>query len=192
MNAKEGLRRLGLLLAVLGALAGCVGSLIYLADVLGDRDHAKRFQELARTYWRVVQQTPITLGEKSSIASQLPVPKLGPTPPKGFENYQAIPYSQIQTPPGYQEYQGKPPQQQDAARKEALRRNGIDEWYFENEGKLSYIKATDGTTVYAATEPVWSYLLLPVFPVLGFIIPWGAVRLVTWVGSGFFQSSQMP
>jgi hypothetical protein len=40
------------------------------------------------------------------------------------------------------------------------------------------------------TEPPHpiAYLRLLLYPLLGFLLPWGAVRLLTWVGSGFFAA----
>jgi len=33
-------------------------------------------------------------------------------------------------------------------------------------------------------------LLASTFPILGFLVPWGLVRVIGWVGAGFVQSSR--
>jgi hypothetical protein len=30
-----------------------------------------------------------------------------------------------------------------------------------------------------------AYLIPLLYPILGFLLPWGSIRLLTWVGSGF-------
>lgn len=46
----------------------------------------------------------------------------------------------------------------------------------------------DGQTLYPTPAPSeWMFLLVALFPVLGFFIPWGAIRAVAWVGVGFVQ-----
>jgi hypothetical protein len=30
-----------------------------------------------------------------------------------------------------------------------------------------------------------AYLLLLLYPVIGFLLPWGCIRILTWVGNGF-------
>jgi hypothetical protein len=33
-----------------------------------------------------------------------------------------------------------------------------------------------------------AYLIPLLYPVLGFLLPWGVVRVLTWVGAGFFAT----
>ena len=43
----------------------------------------------------------------------------------------------------------------------------------------------------AAPLPVslWRYLPALAFPLLGFFLPWGAIKALTWIGTGFVTSS---
>lgn len=51
------------------------------------------------------------------------------------------------------------------------------------------IETTDGQTLYPTPSPGrWSYFLIVILPVLGFLIPWGAIRAIGWVGAGFVQT----
>jgi hypothetical protein len=52
---------------------------------------------------------------------------------------------------------------------------------------ISYVETNGGQIVNRPAQPsLWSYLFIPVFPVLGFVLPWGAIKTLTWVGLGFF------
>lgn len=49
-------------------------------------------------------------------------------------------------------------------------------------------KPEDGQTLYPTPAPsAWLYLLIALFPVLGFFVPWGAIRAVVWVVAGFIK-----
>ena len=41
--------------------------------------------------------------------------------------------------------------------------------------------------IHGRTTPssAWEYLCIPLFPIIGFFVPWGAVRAIGWVGAGF-------
>ena len=45
--------------------------------------------------------------------------------------------------------------------------------------------------IHGRTTPssAWEYLCIPLCPILGFLIPWGAVRAIGWVGAGFVKPS---
>jgi hypothetical protein len=48
------------------------------------------------------------------------------------------------------------------------------------------IETEDGTTLYPTpAPPLWQYLVGAIVPLFGFIVPWGVVRLLTWVWVGF-------
>jgi hypothetical protein len=53
------------------------------------------------------------------------------------------------------------------------------------------IETEDGQTLRPTpTPPAWEYLFAILLPVLGFIIPWGAVRAIGWVVAGFVPSTK--
>jgi hypothetical protein len=62
--------------------------------------------------------------------------------------------------------------------------------YYTKEGVISYIRTAEGRTLYNEAAPSKWMLYLPFgyFPLLGFFIPWGAVRTVAWVVLGFQKS----
>ncbi len=68
----------------------------------------------------------------------------------------------------------------------SLDENGIKTIRWIAGYEIGWIETQDGQTLYSTPAPgVWSYLLIAILPILGFFIPWGAVRAIGWVGAGF-------
>lgn len=67
---------------------------------------------------------------------------------------------------------------------------GIETIYWSKDFQVEWIKTDDGQNLFSTTPAPskWSYLLVALFPTLGFFIPWGAVRAIGWVGAGFVAS----
>jgi hypothetical protein len=52
------------------------------------------------------------------------------------------------------------------------------------------IETDDGQTLFPTPAPAaWAYLLIVLFPVISFLVPWGVVRSIGWVGAGFVGKS---
>lgn len=48
------------------------------------------------------------------------------------------------------------------------------------------IETEDGNLLLPTPAPsAWEYLLVALFPLLGFFVPWGTVRAIEWVAAGF-------
>jgi hypothetical protein len=70
-----------------------------------------------------------------------------------------------------------------------LHKDGIDTITWSRGCQIASITTEDGETVYPTPAPgAWSYVLIAILPLLGFFIPWGAVRAIGWVGAGFAAS----
>jgi hypothetical protein len=68
-------------------------------------------------------------------------------------------------------------------------KGGIKTVNWNHDYGIDSIEMEDGQTIYPTHVPsAWMYLLIALFPVLGFFIPWGAVRAIGWVGAGFVAS----
>lgn len=68
---------------------------------------------------------------------------------------------------------------------------GIQTISWSRNLSVESIKTEDGQTLYPTSAPnAWTYLLIALFPVFGFLIPWGAIRAVGWVVTGFVQPSK--
>jgi hypothetical protein len=75
-----------------------------------------------------------------------------------------------------------------------VNRNGIKTIFWDkdhvwNDASGIYsIETDDGQTLYPTPAPAaWEYLLVVLFPLAGFVIPWGVVRAIGWVLSGFAE-----
>jgi len=63
--------------------------------------------------------------------------------------------------------------------------------HFDENHEISTIETQNGQTLYPTPAPsAWLYLLIALFPLLGFFIPWGIIRAIGWVGAGFVASSK--
>jgi hypothetical protein len=166
MNVREGMRRLGLVVGVLGAGAGAVGGYIKLQPLLAQRGQYERFQ--------VLVSAPTVQKEVELLEKNLPAPGHG-----GTSNYYML-AALCGAEGGWK-----------------VNKNGIAAIYFKSHGcadtkpiaaGISMIETDDGEAVYRTDPPGFlSYFLILVLPVLGFVLPWGAVRVLTWVGSGFVE-----
>ena len=62
------------------------------------------------------------------------------------------------------------------------------QWSTDNE--VESIFTEDGQVLFPTAAPIaWEYLWIPLFTLLGFFVPWGAVRAIGWVMAGFVKSS---
>lgn len=53
------------------------------------------------------------------------------------------------------------------------------------------IAIPNGQILFPTSKPgPWSYSLIGIFPMLGFFIPWAAIRSLGWVVAGFIQHSK--
>jgi hypothetical protein len=67
-----------------------------------------------------------------------------------------------------------------------VNKGGIKAIHWTKTLGVESIETDDGQTLYLTRAPsAWRYLLIALFPALGFFIPWGAVRAIGWVGAGF-------
>jgi hypothetical protein len=70
-----------------------------------------------------------------------------------------------------------------------VNRGGIKQIDWTQDCEAVIITTDEGKLIsQTPAPPAWKYLLVALFPVLGFFIPWGAVRAIGWVGAGFIAS----
>lgn len=68
---------------------------------------------------------------------------------------------------------------------------GIKDVTVDKAGLVSSVELSTGESVQRTEPPTLRAYLIPLlYPILGFLLPWGAVRVLTWVGSGFFVPHQ--
>jgi len=162
MNLREGTRRLALLLGVVGAIVGGFPAYRELQSVREQQASHNRFQLLAMS--SVAQQARRSLEVACADGHA--------DNQCGDESY--VPMSEVNS-------------------------GGITTIYWsrkESLGKISYqvewIKTDDGDNLFSTTPSpsAWQWLKIVLLPVLGFLIPWGTLRAIGWVGAGFIQSSK--
>lgn len=210
MNLKEGTRRLALLLGAAGAIACGFLSYAQLQSTLHQRADHQRFERLADS--AVVQQERKMRGEDVQYI-KLPDGSYGEFPAylddativtaieKTFPK--AKPWIIFQALKGRYTVNSNPPQEEHPSLPATLP-SGFNGWNITpsivqqdgikligwNKGyQVAFIETQDGQTLHPTPTPgARSYVLIAILPLLGFFIPWGAVRAIGWVGAGFFQS----
>ena len=142
INAKEGMRRLSLILGVAGAILGGFASYSEFQSVKEQRASYARFEQLVNS--------DVVKKERKNCLLDNPPPgyaKLGSQLQENGASVQAINWT-------------------DDCK--ILDYEIAGEWHFAPLAPKS-----------------WEYLLVALFPICGFLIPWGAVRVIGWVGAGF-------
>ena len=72
-----------------------------------------------------------------------------------------------------------------------VNQGGINTIHWSKDLGVESIETEDGQTLYPTPTPAaWEYFLVALFPLLGFFVPWGAVRAIGWVGAGFKEGSR--
>lgn len=68
---------------------------------------------------------------------------------------------------------------------------GIKAVHLTGNYGIESIETEDGQTLYPTAAPsAWANLLVAIFPVLGFLIPWSSVHAIRWVVAGFAEKSR--
>lgn len=68
---------------------------------------------------------------------------------------------------------------------------GLKIIHWSESFEVQSLETTSGDTLYPTPAPSsWSYILVALLPLLGFIIPWGIIRSLGWVCAGFFQPAK--
>lgn len=227
MNAREGMRRIGIVLGVLGGIiAGGIGY-SDLQNVWSSHTRFRRLQALAVMH---DVATAIKAYQSDWFAQNAPKPAPPATLPADFfDEQQALaarkPQDQNKV---YLDDQGKPiasgkaqhegasgwvpvpdfiPDSPAARKADVADKiadpaaeitvdvndlEGIKTVNADKAGAISSIRLTTGEWVHREPEAfkarlafVARLLLALSYPVIGFLVPWGAIRVLIWVGSGF-------
>ena len=58
----------------------------------------------------------------------------------------------------------------------------------DKNGQVTSFVKTDGSQIFRPEAiTIWPYFSLALWPILGFLIPWGGFRFLTWIISGFLD-----
>jgi hypothetical protein len=67
--------------------------------------------------------------------------------------------------------------------------DGIKRVIVDKAGLVSLIELSTGEWAQRVDPPALKAYLIPLlYPVFGFLLPWGGIWVLTWVGSGFVES----
>lgn len=179
MNFREGTRRLALLLGVAGLLFGCFVSYLQVQSTMRQRAEHQRFEHLANS--QIAKQ------DRVEIQQFIPTPtEDGPvtmTGPDG-KTYHFPEGTNKESATAYFGLEGKGPHS--SAIDDPIHKDGIEVIHWTKNLNVASIDTQDGQTLYPTPAPgAGSYLLICILPLLGFFIPWGAIRAIGWVGAGF-------
>jgi len=204
MNLREGTRRLALLLGVVGTIFGGFASYVELQTTLAQRTRHNRFEQLAASevvqHERKCRQAGILSGCPDNISDLVFTPKSQIKGlPAGAElrPISGLPLQKPQRtfqidPKTGERIQAAPDFIPDTSQiPSVVMKNGIKAVNWNHDYGVESIETEDGQTLYSTLAPsAWLYLLIVLFPVLGFFIPWGVVRSIGWVGAGFVQPAK--
>jgi len=215
VNAREGMRRLGILLGICGGiLGGCLACSD--AKVAWDTYVAyRRFASLmAYPTMQKVARAAHDYQNGPYAHDQQPLESNGRADYDPLHGEIWVDTSdnssntaQVKLPPGYTLHSPAP-------RKDALDRmldqmsadetkkaggiiisvnlDGIGEVVVDKAGLVRSIGLSTGERVQRTEAPkLRAWFLIIAYPAVGFLIPWGSVRVLTWVGSGFFQPPRL-
>lgn len=219
MNLREGTRRLALLLGAVGAILGGFASYDYLQTSLSQRAHHNKFEQLATSDvvkqerktlqappdfipapnpWDKPTATPATQGnpwDKPTDGDAAPWQKYGASPPghdpaqsdEQPEDIKAYTPEELQAPSESTEVDWH----HFIHIPSVVNSGGIRTINWAENYGVASIETEDGQTFYPTPAPAaWEYLLIVLFPVAGFVIPWGVIRAMGWVGAGFVATDK--
>lgn len=209
MNVKEGTRRLALLLGVIGATAGAVASYAILDDAMQVRARCKAFERQATTgaveqerrYLLSLHLSPDAVPVYTTFEGQPPGATTTPDPYAPYGGLvRGVPPGVVMVPFGLPA-PGKSDKGIDLSSgfvafvpdsiASAATKEGIKSAVWNKNLEVQSIEKEDGDVVISVQGPsLWIYLLVAVFPAVGFAIPWGATRALGWVGYGFVEKSE--
>ena len=179
MNFKEGMRRVGIVLGVLGGITGGVFGYSELQNAWALHTRFKRLQALP-----VMHDVAAAIKAYPEFTSIRPIRPVYTIEPPGWEpvfearksgdlDKIADPDTEITV---------------DAKNSEPVKAVNVDK-----NGAISSVELTTGERVhrepdtFKAHSALAARLLLPFcYPVIGFLFPWATIRALVWVGSGFF------
>jgi len=207
------MRRLGLCLGAAGGIIGCF--LAYTESIrptwdqyaayrnFEDRMASETMQKVAKAAraYRHEATGPLAYGANGQIGNSTPqatggsfggIPvddERGITPGSAKLHGPWEKYGTVKVPPGYKldAPDVLPPNFDQWDDVVSVDLDGIKEVTVNKAGLVSSIKFSTGESLQRVNRPAPTAFLIPLlYPLIGFLLPWAAVSLLTWVGTGFF------
>jgi len=168
MNVKEGMRRLGLLLSVCGGILGACLAYGDTAKVWENHAAHRRFESLMAS--PTMQKVAKAARDLHSFGDDPIDEKRGES-----DGVTADPWEKAAA----------------KYRKDSILVNldSIKRVTVDQSGLIASIELSSGEPVPRVDPPpLKAYLSVLLYPLIGFVLPWVGVRLLTWVGRGFVES----
>lgn len=174
MNFKEGFRRITLATALIGAAAGCCFSWIMFEDLQYRKHQHDEFESLLHS--RAVSTAIHDLRQAAKRAGpgdkweQYAVPSTEYTPEsEPFDAFTALHGGTA----GW-----------------TINQDGVKTIHFNEKSDVNEIVTSDSRYLWPTRGPkIWEYLLLLVYPVAAFFVPWLLLKGFGWVVAGFGAKS---
>jgi hypothetical protein len=164
MNFKEGMRRLALVAGALGACVGAYISYVEMNSLSTQRARHNEFQSLL--------STPAVQRELRFLKNELPKAK-DPAPAFKYAHHGQDWFDAAAAIDG-------------ATDGWVIKEAGVGKIYFGSHEEVNCISTEDGLRLYPTESPsLGSYLRALIWPILGFILPWVFLTVMTWVVTGF-------
>lgn len=197
MNFREGIRRLALLVGCFGAITAGFGSYLQLKPVMKQRVDHDRFARLVSSD-DVQKERKCRLLGYTPLCSQIQLPAnatlVAPDEPKGWEPVakQEDDFAAIAKPlPSNvpmkfnMEYAVPIPSELNSGEIKTIN------WSMGKNYTVESIETEDGAILHPTSLPSrWIYLLIVILPLAGFVLAWGLIRFVHWVGAGFLVKQE--
>lgn len=168
MNVMEGMRRLALLLGVVGAIFGGIFSYVEFQNLLNQKARHDRFEQLANS--DVVQRERKAMSESEG--------RILFRAPDGTERWVLKDEKDAALRSGGVVI--------DDGETATINGSGIISFRWDSNYRVESIETGDGQILYRTPAPNrWHYLFAAILPLFGFALPWGLIRAVAWVGAGF-------
>jgi hypothetical protein len=209
MNLKEGMRRVGIVLGLLGACAGSVLAYADASSLLKTWREYKRFQALLATP-TVRRATGADWIKKHSPGADKWC-DVDPTvkQPPGYQLVDPC-YETNSNDKGKLHWIEVKPWERDWSKQQLLRgqtvetvfrlesfdpdsnRDGVASIHYDTSGIVTSLQLATGEKIEQLQSPgLWTFFMPLVFPLVGFLLPWGITKSVAWVASGFIAAKKI-
>lgn len=168
MNLKEGLRRIGLAAGSIGACIGLWASYVTAKDIHYQRERNSRFETLLNS--PAVQRDVLLLTKGLRNAKD-------PTPAFKYAHNGQGWFEAVAAANGSLEGW-------------LVNEDGVSRIYLDGRGNVIRIQDTEQNSFYPDPDPapppnILSYAIVLVFPIIGFLVPWGVLKGLSWIVAGF-------
>lgn len=170
MNFKEGMRRVGVLLGLAGAVVGGLFAHGQVTQLWAIHSANREFET--------------ALGSPTVRSVTAALQKYRREPWNTFRSGEFLDY----VPKDEMISRSAPKEDRVDVTVIQVDHGGVKYMTSDQAGLVQSIVLTTGEHLYQREAPALGAFLVPIlYPLVGFLVPWGAIRAITWIGMGFFE-----